>query len=61
VVKAVHAGALTSGMVLAEDVRLSNGTLLVARGYEVTPHFIERINNFPPGVFAGEFRVIASC
>ncbi len=60
-VKAVHAGELVRGMVLAEDVRLVNGTLLVARGYEVTSHFIERINNFPPGVFAGQFRVIASC
>jgi CheY-like chemotaxis protein len=61
VVKAIHAAALVSGMVLAEDVRLLNGTLLVSRGYEVTPHFIERINNFPPGVFAGEFRVIVPC
>jgi hypothetical protein len=61
VVKAIHAAALATGMVLAEDVRLLNGTLLVSRGYEVTPHFIERINNFPPGVFAGEFRVIVPC
>jgi CheY-like chemotaxis protein len=61
VVRAIHAGALLPGMVLAEDVRLMSGTLLVARGYEVTSHFIERINNFPPGVFAGEFRVISPC
>jgi hypothetical protein len=61
VVRAIHASALAAGMVLAEDVRLRNGALLVARGYEVTSHFIERINNFPPGVFAGEFRVIVPC
>jgi CheY-like chemotaxis protein len=61
VVRAIHAAELVSGMVLAEDVRLLNGTLLVSRGYEVTSHFIERINNFPPGVFAGEFRVIVPC
>jgi CheY-like chemotaxis protein len=61
VVKVFHARALTAGMVLAEDVRLANGTLLVARGYEVTSHFIERINNFPPGVFGGEFRVVVPC
>jgi len=57
-VKAIQADELAPGMVLAEDVRLLNGALLVARGYEVTSHFIERIYNFPPGVFAGEFRVI---
>jgi len=61
IVRAMTARALTVGMVLAEDVRLANGTLLVARGYEVTSHFIERINNFPPGVFAGEFRVLIPC
>jgi hypothetical protein len=47
--------------VLAEDVRLATGTLLVARGYEITPSFIERIKNFPPGAFAGEFRVSVPC
>lgn len=60
-VRPMHARDLARGMVLAEDVRLRNGTLLVARGYEVTASFIERINNFPPGVFAGEFRVLVPC
>jgi CheY-like chemotaxis protein len=53
--------ALRIGMTLAEDVRLATGTLLVARGYEVTASFIERIKNFPPGVFAGEFRIAVPC
>jgi hypothetical protein len=48
---------LHTGMVLAEDARLVTGTLLVARGYEITASFIERIKNFPPGMFSGEFRV----
>jgi CheY-like chemotaxis protein len=61
VVRAMHVAELAAGMVLAEDVRLRNGTLLVARGYEVTASFIERVNNFPPGVFAGEFRVVMPC
>ena len=61
VTKMVSALALRTGMVLAEDVRLVTGTLLVARGYEVTPSFIERIKNFQPGMFAGEFRVIVPC
>jgi len=61
IVKPVNAVGLRTGMVLAEDVRLSTGTLLVARGYEVTASFIERIKNFPPGMFAGEFRIAVPC
>jgi CheY-like chemotaxis protein len=61
VIKPVSVSGLRAGMTLAEDVRLANGTLLVARGYEVTESFIERIKNFPPGTFAGEFRIIAAC
>ena len=34
---------------------------LVARGYEVTASFIERIKNFPPGAFAGDFRIVVPC
>jgi hypothetical protein len=55
--RSVPARALRVGMVLAEDARLATGTLLVARGYEVTPSFIARIANFPPGAFEGEFTV----
>lgn len=61
VVKPITVLGLRAGMTLAEDVRLANGTLLVARGYEVTDSFIERIKNFPPGTFAGEFRIIVPC
>jgi FixJ family two-component response regulator len=60
-IKTVSARALVAGMVLAEDVRFNTGNLLVARGYEVTPSFLERINNLPPGIFSGFFRVIGPC
>ena len=33
-------------MVLAEDVTLTTGTLLVTRGYTVTEGFVERARNF---------------
>ena len=59
-VRAITVGGLRAGMVLAEDVRLANGTLLVSRGYEVTEGFIARVKNFPSGTFAGEFRIVAS-
>lgn len=51
-------GALSVGMVLAEDVKLVNGTLLVARGYEVTAGFIERVRNFRAGTVKESVRVL---
>lgn len=59
-VTTVQAGGLRVGMVLAEDARLATGTLLVARGYEITGSFIERIKNFPPGMLSGGFRIVTS-
>lgn len=37
---------LTPGMVLARDVRTRQGSLIVARGQEVTPSLIGRLRNF---------------
>ncbi|MDP1922803.1 MAG: response regulator [Myxococcales bacterium] len=42
----VKLAALRPAMVFARDVRLATGALLVARGYEVTPGFLERLRNF---------------
>ncbi len=42
----VSLAALRVGMVLAEDVTLTTGTLLVTRGYTVTEGFVERARNF---------------
>jgi CheY-like chemotaxis protein len=56
--KTISASALRVGMVLGEDARLLTGALLVARGYEVTAGFIERIKNFQPGVFGGDFKIV---
>ncbi|HET9620224.1 MAG TPA: response regulator [Kofleriaceae bacterium] len=60
-VKSVAVRQLAAGMVLAEDVRFDTGNLLVARGYEVTASFIERVKNLPPGIFSGDFRIIVPC
>jgi hypothetical protein len=38
--------ALRVGMVLAEDVKLTSGVLLAARGYEITASFVERVRNY---------------
>lgn len=60
-VKTFTIAGLDVGMVLAEDVRLTNGALLVARGFEVTASFLERLRNFPTGVFADEFKIAVPC
>ncbi len=45
--------SLQPGMTLLEDLRTSNGTLLVPRGFEVTQTFLERIRNYD-ATFLGE-------
>jgi len=60
IVKEIAISGLRVGMVLAEDIRMVSGALLVARGYEVTAGFIERIRNFPPGAVPGPMRILSS-
>lgn len=56
-IKEVPAAQLLVGMLLAEDVFLPTGVLLVARGHEITPRFMERIRNLPPGALKKQLRV----
>jgi response regulator RpfG family c-di-GMP phosphodiesterase len=44
-VRELRIAELRPGMVFMEDVKLRNGVLLVARGYEVTPSFLARVRN----------------
>jgi response regulator RpfG family c-di-GMP phosphodiesterase len=46
------------GMVIAEDVRMVNGALLAARGFEVTQSFVDRAENFGPEVVRAAIRVV---
>ncbi|RYZ08668.1 MAG: response regulator [Myxococcales bacterium] len=57
-VRDISVAALRSGMVLAADVKMATGTLFVARGYEVTPAFLERIRNFRPGSVREPLKVL---
>ena len=50
--------AVRVGMIFADDVRMHSGTLMVARGYEVTQSFVERARNFRPGLIQEPVRVI---
>jgi hypothetical protein len=45
-VRALVLREIKSGMVLADDVRLETGMLIVARGNRVTEHLLLRLNNF---------------
>jgi hypothetical protein len=57
-VRELRLSAVKVGMVLSEDLRLRNGTLLAARGYEVTRGFVERVCGFGPDVVREPVRVI---
>jgi CheY-like chemotaxis protein len=57
-IRDISVGALRSGMVLAADVKMATGTLFVARGYEITPAFLERVRNFRPGSVREPIKVL---
>ncbi len=50
--------ALKPGMVVAQDVMMTSGQLLVARGYSLTGSLLERLNNFRAGTVREPIRVI---
>jgi response regulator RpfG family c-di-GMP phosphodiesterase len=47
------------GMVIMEDVRTHLGTLLIARGFEVSRPFLERLRNFGASILAEQVSVLA--
>jgi hypothetical protein len=46
------------GMTILNDVRTHMGTLLVARGFEVSESFLERLRNFGSGILEERVKVI---
>lgn len=54
----ISISAVEEGMVFADDVKTANGTLLVARGFEVTAGFVERLRNLRTGLVKQPVRVI---
>jgi response regulator RpfG family c-di-GMP phosphodiesterase len=53
----IRLGEVQPGMILADDVRTEKGTLLVSRGYEISPSFVIRMQNFGPGLLEERVRV----
>jgi hypothetical protein len=50
--------AVQPGMIIMQDVRSPLGTLLVPRGFEVTPLFVDRLSTFSPELLREQVRVI---
>jgi response regulator RpfG family c-di-GMP phosphodiesterase len=57
-VREVFLSVLTAGMVFVDDVKMHSGMMLVARGFEVTPSFLERVRNMKPGTVREPLRVV---
>lgn len=52
-------GMVQPGMTIAEDVRTHLGTLLIARGFEVSLPFLERLRNLGASVLSEQVKVLA--
>lgn len=57
-VREVPLASLQPGMTLVDDLRTQNGTMLVPRGFEVTPTFLERIRNYGNDFLAEKVKVV---
>jgi response regulator RpfG family c-di-GMP phosphodiesterase len=57
-VREITLRSVQPGMAIMQDLRTSMGTLLVPRGFEVTPTFMERIRNYGPDLLAEKIKVL---
>lgn len=57
-VREIPIAAVQQGMVFAEDVRTTSGTLLIARGFEVNASFVAKARGFQRGFVKDPVRVI---
>jgi hypothetical protein len=55
----IAVGNIKPGMVFIDDLYTHVGTLLVPKGFEVTEAFLQRAQNFGPGILQEKVRVIA--
>jgi len=51
-------GSVEPGMVMMQEVRTEEGTLLAQRGLEISSLFLERMRNFGPGLLAEQVKVL---
>jgi response regulator RpfG family c-di-GMP phosphodiesterase len=51
-------GQVAAGMIMMQDVRTGEGTLLAQRGLEINALFLERMRTFGPGLLAEQVKVL---
>lgn len=56
-IREVPVSGLREGMVIAADVRMVTGALLIARGFDVTEGFVERVRNLRLGSVVSPIKV----
>jgi hypothetical protein len=56
--QAIPLGAVKPGMTVTQDVRTPDGTLVIARGFEVTDVFLEHARNLGPELLNKSVRVL---
>jgi response regulator RpfG family c-di-GMP phosphodiesterase len=57
-VSEIELGRVRPGMIFMDDFHTHVGTLLVPKGFEVTEIFLERAQNFGPGILLEKIRVL---
>jgi len=57
-VRKVPLGQVTAGMVMMQELRTDEGTLLAPRGLEISALFLERMRSFGPGLLAEQVKVL---
>ena len=57
-IRSLPLSRLRAGMVMAEALYTSGGQLLVRRGFEITPAFLERVSGYRPGFVREPIAVI---
>lgn len=59
-VREIPLADVDEGMVFIEDVHTKTGALLVARGFMVTPGFLQRVRNFASDLVPGTLKVLVN-
>ncbi len=59
-IKEISILALREGMVLAEDIRVKSGAVLITREHEVTPSFLERIYDFQDSLLSPAVKIVVA-
>jgi response regulator RpfG family c-di-GMP phosphodiesterase len=57
-VRTMRLSSVAEGMIMMQEVRTDEGTLLAPRGLEITTLFLDRMRSFGPGLLAEQVKVL---